>query len=143
MEPLTMMAIMGAAGLLKSAAVDAPKEARQRKLAAETQRYSPWTGLTAGPIQEADHLGTGMQYGMTGAMLGQSMQDHKTQQMLQEKNAALMDSEIMRNNAQANASSGSIKSPDVVRGAGAGTPSIYSQARKSPWDLGVNTRFSY
>lgn len=40
---------------------DTGKESRQRKLASETQRYSPWTNLQANPIQEADPLGTAMQ----------------------------------------------------------------------------------
>jgi hypothetical protein len=53
--------------VLKSEAIDKPKEARQRKLAAATQRYSPWTGLKANPIQEADTFGSALQGGMAGA----------------------------------------------------------------------------
>ena len=60
--------------LFLSAIIDKPKEDRQRKLAAETQRYSPWTGLEAGSIQEADPFGTALQFGMTGASMGAGMQ---------------------------------------------------------------------
>lgn len=67
---LTGLAIAAAIGLAKSEMVDKPKEDRQRKLAAETQRNSPWTGLKAGNIQEADPWGTAMQYGATGAQMG-------------------------------------------------------------------------
>jgi hypothetical protein len=62
--------IGAAVGLTKAYAVDAPKEARQRKLAAATQRYSPWTGLKAGSVQEADPFGSTLQGGMAGATYG-------------------------------------------------------------------------
>jgi hypothetical protein len=61
--------IGGAAGLAKSHFIDKPKEQRQRKLAAETQRYSPWTGMQADKVQEADPFGSALQYGTTGAMM--------------------------------------------------------------------------
>ncbi len=67
---LTGLAIAAAIGLAKSELVDKPKEQRQRKLASETQRNSPWTGLQANPIQEADPIGTAMQFGATGAQIG-------------------------------------------------------------------------
>lgn len=67
---LTGLAIAAALALAKDQMVDKPKEARQRKLAASTQRLSPWTGLQAQPIQEHDTLGTMMQYGATGAAMG-------------------------------------------------------------------------
>ena len=68
--PITGLAIAAGIGLLKSQTVDKDREKRQRKLAAETQRYSPWTGLKAGPIQEADPFGSALQYGGAGAMMG-------------------------------------------------------------------------
>ena len=52
---------------------DSSKANRQRKLAAETTRYSPWTGMQAQPVQEADILGSTMQGAMTGGALGQGM----------------------------------------------------------------------
>lgn len=63
------LAIGAGAGLLKSQLIDAPREARQRKLAAATQRYSPWTGLQAQPIMPADPFGNALQFGATGAAL--------------------------------------------------------------------------
>lgn len=68
--PITGLAIAAGIGLLKSQTVDKDKEKRQRKLAAATQRYSPWTGLQAGPIQEADPFGSALQYGAAGAQMG-------------------------------------------------------------------------
>lgn len=67
------VAIGAGAGLVKSEAIDAPKAERQRTLAAATQRYSPWTGLKADPVQEADPMGSMLQYGATGASIGQGL----------------------------------------------------------------------
>jgi hypothetical protein len=75
MDPLTMGLIMGGIGLGKSILIDKPKEERQRKLAAETQRYSPWTGLKAGGIQEADPFGSALSMGTSGAMMAQGNLD--------------------------------------------------------------------
>ena len=75
---LTGLAIAAAIGLAKSEFVDKPKEQRQRKLAAETQRLSPWTGLQAGQIQEADPVGTAMQFGATGAQIGSGYKKSQT-----------------------------------------------------------------
>jgi hypothetical protein len=72
--PITALAIGAGVGLLKSQTVDKDKEKRQRALAAETQRYSPWTGLHADPIQQADPFGSALQFGATGAALGQNAQ---------------------------------------------------------------------
>lgn len=85
MDPLTLGAIFGGGGLLKSLTLDRAKEDRQRKLAAETQRYSPWTGMQAQAIEEADPLGSTMQFGMTGASLGQGMENQAFQKQLQDR----------------------------------------------------------
>lgn len=61
---------MGAAGLLKGQLIDKPRERRDRTLAAETQRYSPWTGLRANPVREADPFGSMLQGGMAGLQMG-------------------------------------------------------------------------
>ncbi len=82
MDPVTMSLILGGTGLAKSLLIDQPKENRQRQLAAETQRYSPWTGLQAGQIQEADPFGSALQGGMTGASLGQNMEAAKANRAL-------------------------------------------------------------
>lgn len=66
--------LMGAGlGLGKSALSDEPQEERDRQLASETQRYSPWTGLKAGAIRRADPFGSGLQGGVTGTMVGQNL----------------------------------------------------------------------
>lgn len=70
---LTGLAIAALAGLAKSEAIDRPKEKRQRKLAAETTRLSPWTGMRAAPVQEADPFGSALQFGVTGAQIGQGI----------------------------------------------------------------------
>lgn len=69
MGPLAIMGILGAGKYIS----DVGKEGRQRKLASATQRYSPWTHLQAGPVDEADLVGTGMQSVGTGLAMEQSM----------------------------------------------------------------------
>jgi hypothetical protein len=71
-------------GLLKSQIVDRPKEERQRKLAAETQRYSPWTGLQAQQVQEADPLGNAMQFGVNSGMMGQGIKNQEGAEKLRD-----------------------------------------------------------
>ena len=53
-------------------------ESSDRKLAAETQRYSPWTGMQAQPIHRAgsqfgDVFGGGVGGAITGSQLGSTM----------------------------------------------------------------------
>jgi hypothetical protein len=60
-------------GLMKSQLVDKPKEKSDRRIASATTRYSPWTNMTAGPIREADPLGTALSYGITGGALSNAM----------------------------------------------------------------------
>lgn len=78
------MAIGAGAGLLKSEFIDKPKEKRQRKLAAETQRLSPWTGMEAGPVEEANPFGSALQYGTTGAMMGAQYEQMQSDKALNE-----------------------------------------------------------
>ncbi len=72
MGPLALAAIGAGVGLLKSNA-DRQRAERQRQMESEVARYSPWTGFAPQRVQEADPLGSVMQGGMTGAMLGQGM----------------------------------------------------------------------
>jgi hypothetical protein len=74
MGPLAMAGIGAALGLGKNLFFDAPKEKAQRRLAAETARFSPWTGLSSSsvPITPADPLGSVIQGGLTGASMGQN-----------------------------------------------------------------------
>lgn len=66
---------VSAGSLAKSELVDVPKEKRQRQLAASTQRYAPWTGLKANPIQEADPAAATMSGAVTGLGMKTNMQD--------------------------------------------------------------------
>lgn len=59
------------AGVLKAELVDQPKANKQLALAAATQKYAPWTGLSAQPVTQADPLGSAIQGGATGASLSQ------------------------------------------------------------------------
>lgn len=76
------VAIGAGAGLLKSEAIDRPEADRKRHLAAETQRYSPWTGLQAQPFKEADPLGSALTFWATGASMGAGMQNAEAQKKL-------------------------------------------------------------
>jgi hypothetical protein len=80
MTPLGMAGIMAALGLAKSAFVDAPAAERQRQLAAETMRYSPYTGMTPNAVKEADPFGSAFQFGFTGAALGQGAEQNQAYQ---------------------------------------------------------------
>jgi phosphoribosyl-dephospho-CoA transferase len=75
MGPLAMAAIGAALGAAKNEAVDRPRADKQRKLAAETARYSGWTGMTPGPIKESDPFGNVLSGGMTGLSMSQNMQN--------------------------------------------------------------------
>lgn len=74
MDPITLAAVMGGAGLLKSELIDKPREQEQRRQAAITARWSPWTGMAPGAIQSADPFGSAIQGGLAGAMIGQNIQ---------------------------------------------------------------------
>ena len=81
---LTGLAIAAALGLAKSELVDKPAAERSKKLAGATQRLSPWTGLKADKVKEADPFGTALQFGAVGAQMGSA---YSTDQM----NSALTD----------------------------------------------------
>lgn len=80
--PWLGLAIGAGVGILKSELVDRPKEERDRTLAAETQRLSPWTGLKADKVKEADMLGSALTYGGQGAVIEQNLQNAKSQEKL-------------------------------------------------------------
>lgn len=84
MDPVTMSLILGGTGLVKGMTVDKWKEDRDRWLASQTQRYSPWTGLRAGEIKEADPFGNTMQGAFSGMAQGQKMQEADAGQKLME-----------------------------------------------------------
>lgn len=64
------------AGVLKHALVDRPKYERQKKLAAESVRYSPWIKTDIPMPQETDLFGSALQGASMGGMLGQSYNDY-------------------------------------------------------------------
>ena len=72
MDPITLAMIGGGLGVGKYF-MDKDKEGKQRALAAETARWSPWTGMQAQMPQQADLAGPVMQGALTGAMMGQYM----------------------------------------------------------------------
>lgn len=67
---LTGLAIGAAIGLAKNELVDQPAAAKQRELAAQTQRYSPWTGLQAQAPSSPNPFASMLQYGGAGAEMG-------------------------------------------------------------------------
>jgi hypothetical protein len=73
MDPVTI-GVMAGLGLAKSELVDRPREEEQRRRAAVTARWSPWTGMAPGAVQEANPLGSAMEAGLTGAALSQQQQ---------------------------------------------------------------------
>lgn len=79
-SPLGLGAALGGVGILKSVLFDAPREHRQRIAQSEATRWSPWTGMSGqAPTTNADPLGSGLQFGTTGAMLGQGVQNQGNQ----------------------------------------------------------------
>lgn len=83
MDPMTLGLLIGAGtGVVKSELIDRPKEKRDRKLAAETQRLSPWTGLQAQAIKEADPLASALQFGGAGAQMGMGIQNQGLNQKM-------------------------------------------------------------
>lgn len=86
------LAIAAAIGLAKNEFVDKPQEQRKRKLAGATERNSWLTGQHAQPVQESNALGTMMQYGATGAQMGQGMENAQSENNLNDAYARRLDS---------------------------------------------------
>jgi len=70
--PLAMAAGGAAMGAMKNQG-DEQIEADDRRLAAETMRYSPWTGMRPGQIRQANLQNSVMQGAMSGGMMGMNM----------------------------------------------------------------------
>ena len=70
MEPMTMALLAGAALGAGKGFMDQDNEDRQRKIAAATARWSPWTGMQAQLPKGSNMLGSVLQGAMAGAMLG-------------------------------------------------------------------------
>lgn len=80
--PLFIGLGMGVAGAAKSELIDRPAAERKRKLAASTQRYSPWTGMQAQAPTDPDTVAAALSYGSQGAMLGQNIGNAQANQDL-------------------------------------------------------------
>lgn len=79
MDPITLAAIMGGTGLLKSTLVDLPRQKMQQRMRGEEIRYSPWTGMKPDTqVQYADPLGTMAQMGVMGALAGKALEGGPT-----------------------------------------------------------------
>lgn len=70
-------------GILKSELIDRPKEMRQRELQATTAALSPWTGLKAQPVQEANWQEAAMSGAAAG--MGQEQQEAAALQQAQDQ----------------------------------------------------------
>lgn len=75
MDPITIGLLAGTAMGLGKGFLDKENEDRQRKLAAETARWSPWTGMSPQLPQSANVLGSTLQGAGTGAMFGQGLKN--------------------------------------------------------------------
>jgi hypothetical protein len=74
-NPILASALLsGAVGGVKTL-VDADREGRQRRLAAEKARMSPWTGIKPNEVEEADPIGNTLQAVTTGISLGQGIEN--------------------------------------------------------------------
>lgn len=82
--PWIPIAIGAGAGLLKTMAVDAPEEKRQREIAEATIKYSPWTHASIEKAQASIHPANAFSGALEGAgagmAFGQGLQNYQTQQ---------------------------------------------------------------
>lgn len=72
MLPLLMAGGAGL-GLAKHYIADRPAYEAKRKLAAETTRWSPWTGMVGSVPDEPNAFGSVMQGGLSGASFAQGL----------------------------------------------------------------------
>lgn len=73
MDPITLAALGGAGLGIGKGILDQNRERKDRQIAAQTARWSPWTGMAAQPVQRADLLGSTIQGGLQGASFGQGL----------------------------------------------------------------------
>lgn len=78
-------AVGGGLGLAKYFLIDKPQYNRMAKLTADTQRYSPWTGLKASLPDRPDPLSNAMAFASTGAGVGQGMDSMDANEKLNAK----------------------------------------------------------
>ncbi len=85
---MTGLAIAAALALAKDQLIDKPADKRKRTLAAETERNSPWTGQHAQPLNDSNTANTLLQYGATGASLGQGYENSQAANRLRDAETA-------------------------------------------------------
>lgn len=90
MDPLTLGLILGGTSLLKSAAIDQPAANRKRWIESEKTRYSPWTGMQGGDVEDPDHLGGALQGAASGYLTGKSLQGADAALANQKEQTALL-----------------------------------------------------
>lgn len=88
MDPSTMAALGAGGGLLKTYLVDKPQADRDRYMAAITARYSPWTHMQPGQVQQVNPFNNIVQGGAAGMGMGQSMQNNDTWNQLMQAQMA-------------------------------------------------------
>lgn len=121
---LIPMAIGAGVGALKYGAIDAPRAKHSRELAAATALGSPWTGLQAGEVKEADLLSNMLGTGMSAAQFAQGQKEAEINQSLAEKYGNYLDKGpgVLSPGIQGFKGSLGVKIPDFKAGL-------------SPWDV--------
>ncbi len=99
MDPITI-GMLGFGAL--NAESDLQREKRQTKLASETQRYSPWTGLRANDVAPANPIGDLAQAGAGALAYNQDQKVLQGNQALQAAQIAAMGSGKIAANGQMN-----------------------------------------
>jgi hypothetical protein len=121
--PIVLAAISGGLGFAKGLA-DKEREGRQRRLAGETARMSPWTGMKPNEVHEADILGTTAQGALTGASMGQNIQGMEQSQQFNELLNQRLQQDIAKNAVPAAVTS--------VAGAASGAKALAPQMPAAP-----------
>lgn len=142
MDPLTIAMLAGSA--LKAYG-DVQREKKSRAEAAVKEAYSPWSGVAASPVQQADTAGTLMQ-GIAGAASASQAADAAAQQEAQNKwiqnyRDKQLEMQSQWQDILNNQMSGQQAPMMPPMGPGAGSlemPQIGSSMRqkRSAWDLG-------
>lgn len=74
MPPLVLAGIGAASGIAKNV-IQAGQEGKDRQLAADTQRYSPWTGMQAQMPKRGNVMGDVLGGATSAASFGQQFQN--------------------------------------------------------------------
>jgi hypothetical protein len=127
MPLLIGLGVGAGAGLAKTELIDQPQYQKQKQLAAATQRYSPWTGMKATAPEQPNPLGNMMQFGATGAALGQGVGAAQQQQAMNQNMGNWM-------NAQTNYLNNMNPATAPIPGGGGMAPGMM-QPQMNPWAI--------